>query len=109
MELNRRDILAATALPLLGGFAQPDYDVPYVPTPPELVEKMLDLAGVTASDYLIDLGCGDGRIALAAARRGARALGVDIDPVRIQEAVNAARFAQMENRVQFRRQKEVQG
>ena len=68
MELNRREILAATALPMLGGFAQPEYDVPYVPTPPELVEKMLDLAGVTAGDYLIDLGCGDGRIALAPAR-----------------------------------------
>jgi SAM-dependent methyltransferase len=78
--------------------------VPYVPTPPELVEKMLDLAQVTASDYLIDLGCGDGRIALAAARRGARALGVDIDPARIEQAVAAARFAQMESRVAFRRQ-----
>jgi SAM-dependent methyltransferase len=105
MDLSRRQLLAATAaLPLLGGAAEPEYDVPYVPTPPELVEKMLDLAGLTASDYLIDLGCGDGRIALAAARRGARALGVDIDPVRIQEAVNAARFAQMESRVLFRRQ-----
>ncbi|HYD14715.1 MAG TPA: class I SAM-dependent methyltransferase [Allosphingosinicella sp.] len=105
MDLNRRQLLAATAaLPLLSAAAEPEYDVPYVPTPAELVEKMLDLAGVTASDYLIDLGCGDGRIALAAARRGARALGVDIDPVRIQEAVNAARFAQMESRVVFRRQ-----
>jgi SAM-dependent methyltransferase len=65
---------------------------------------MLDLAQVTAADYLIDLGCGDGRIALAAARRGARAMGVDIDPVRIEEAVNAARFAQLESRVVFRRQ-----
>jgi len=105
MDLSRRQLLAATAaLPLLGGAGEPEYDVPYVPTPPELVEKMLDLAQVAASDYLIDLGCGDGRIALAAARRGARALGVDIDPVRIQEAVNAARFAQMQNRVVFRRQ-----
>jgi SAM-dependent methyltransferase len=105
MDLSRRQLLAATAaLPLLGAAAEPEYDVPYVPTPPELVEKMLDLAQVAASDYLIDLGCGDGRIALAAARRGARALGVDIDPVRIQEAVNAARFAQMESRVVFRRQ-----
>ena len=104
MEFSRREILAASALPLLTAFAEPEYDVPYVPTPPELVEKMLDLAGLTASDYLIDLGCGDGRIALAAARRGARALGVDIDPVRIQEAVAAARFAQMESRVLFRRQ-----
>ena len=104
MEFSRREILAASALPLLAGFAEPEYDVPYVPTPPELVEKMLDLARVTAADYLIDLGCGDGRIALAAARRGARALGVDIDPERIQEAVAAARFAQMESRVLFRRQ-----
>lgn len=105
MDLSRRQLLAATAaLPLLGGFAQPEYDVPYVPTPLGLVEKMLDLAQVTAADYLIDLGCGDGRIALAAARRGVRALGVDIDPLRIQEAVNAARFAQMESRVAFRRQ-----
>jgi SAM-dependent methyltransferase len=105
MDLSRREILAATAaLPLLGGAAEPDYDVPYVPTPPALVEKMLDLAAVTAADFLIDLGCGDGRIPLAAARRGARALGVDIDPLRIQEAVNAARFAQMESRVRFRRQ-----
>ena len=105
MDLNRRQLLAATAaLPLLAGAAEPEYDVPYVPTPPALVEKMLDLARVTASDYLIDLGCGDGRIALAAVRRGARAMGVDIDPVRIQEAVNAARFAQMESRVVFRRE-----
>jgi SAM-dependent methyltransferase len=104
MDLSRREILAATALPLLAGFAEPEYDVPYVPTPPALVEKMLDLATVAAADYLIDLGCGDGRIALAAARRGARALGVDIDPVRIQEASAAARFAGMESRVVFRRQ-----
>ncbi len=104
MYLNRREILAATALPLLAGFAEPEYDVPYVPTPPDLVEKMLDLAQVTASDFLIDLGCGDGRIALAAARRGARALGVDINPLRIQEASAAARFAGMESRVVFRRQ-----
>ncbi len=104
MEFSRREILAASALPLLTAFAEPEYDVPYVPTPPALVEKMLDLAQVTAADFLIDLGCGDGRIALAAARRGARALGVDIDPLRIQEAVAAARFAQMESRVAFRRQ-----
>ena len=104
MEFSRRQLLAATGLPFLTAFAEPEYDVPYVPTPPGLVEKMLDLARVGASDYLIDLGCGDGRIALAAARRGARAMGVDIDPVRIQEAVNAARFAQMESLVVFRRE-----
>jgi SAM-dependent methyltransferase len=105
MDLSRRQLLAATAaLPLLGAAGEPEYDVPYVPTPPDLVQKMLDLARVGASDYLIDLGCGDGRIALAAVQRGARALGVDIDPLRIQEANAAARFAGVESRVVFRRQ-----
>ena len=97
--LARRRCLAP-----LAGFAEPEYDVPFVPTPPALVEKMLDLAQVTATDYLIDLGCGDGRIAVAAARRGARALGVDLDPLRIQEAAAAARIAEIESRVVFRRQ-----
>jgi len=104
MDLTRRDLLAAAALPLLAGLAEPDYDVPFVPTPHALVEKMLDLAQVGPSDYLIDLGCGDGRIAVAAARRGARALGVDLDPLRLAEAAAAARIAGLEARVRFRRQ-----
>jgi len=105
MLLDRRQILAAAALPLLGGFAgQREYDVPFVPTPHALVQRMLDLAGVGASDYLIDLGCGDGRIAVAAALRGARALGVDLDPLRILEAHAAARIAGVETRATFRRQ-----
>ena len=105
MELSRRQILAAAALPALGGFAaQREYEVPFVPTPHALVQRMLDLAQVGAADYLIDLGCGDGRIAVAAARRGARALGVDLDPLRIQEAAAAARIAGVEARVRFRRQ-----
>ena len=82
----------------------PDYDVPYVPTPPEAVERMLDMAEVGAVDYLIDLGSGDGRIAIAAARRGARALGVEIDPVLVARAHQAARFAGVETRALFRRQ-----
>jgi SAM-dependent methyltransferase len=84
--------------------AEDDLEVPYVPTPRPVVEAMLDLAGVGPRDYLIDLGSGDGRIAIAAAQRGARALGVDIDPTRIEEANNAARFAQVETRARFRRQ-----
>jgi SAM-dependent methyltransferase len=104
MELNRRQLLAAAALPLLAGFAEPEYEVPFVPTPHALVQKMLDLAQVGPADYLIDLGCGDGRIAVAAARRGARALGVDLDPLRIQEAAAAARIAEVEARTVFRRQ-----
>jgi SAM-dependent methyltransferase len=93
MRLTRREALALAALAIPGIAAaqrELDLEVPYVPTPPELVERMLELAPVRAGDYLIDLGCGDGRIAIAAARRGARALGVDIDPDRIAEAVAAS-------------------
>jgi len=105
MEFNRRELLAAAAaLPMLAAFAEPEYDVPFVPTPHALVQKMLDLAGVGPSDYLIDLGCGDGRIAVAAAQRGARALGVDLDPLRIAEAAAAARIAGVEAQARFRRQ-----
>lgn len=105
MELTRREILAAALLPALGGFSQPrELEVPFVPTPHALVQRMLDLAQVAAADYLIDLGCGDGRIAVAAAQRGARALGVDLDPLRIEEAAAAARIAGVEARVRFRRQ-----
>lgn len=84
--------------------AEDDLDVPYVPTPPDVVEAMLDLAQLRDDDFLIDLGSGDGRIAIAAGRRGARALGVDIDPDRVAEAALAARIAELEARVQFRRQ-----
>ncbi len=55
-------------------------DVVWVPTPPALVEKMLDMAKVTPEDYVIDLGSGDGRIVIAAAKRGARALGIEFNP-----------------------------
>jgi len=58
---------------------QPGKDVVWVPTPPSLVEKMLDMARVTPDDYVIDLGSGDGRNVIAAARRGARALGIEYD------------------------------
>ena len=80
------------------------FDAPFWPTPEPLVERMLDLAEVGPGDHLIDLGCGDGRIAIAAARRGATALGVDIDAERIAEAEAAARAAGLEHLVQFRRE-----
>lgn len=63
---------------------QPGKDVVWVPTPPTLVEKMLDMAAVTPTDYVIDLGSGDGRNVIAAAKRGARALGVEYDPSLVQ-------------------------
>jgi precorrin-6B methylase 2 len=76
---------------------------PYVPTPQDVVERMLALANVQKSDYLIDLGCGDGRIPVTAAKKyGARALGVDIDPVRIEEANANAKAAGVEHLVTFK-------
>lgn len=62
-------------------------DVLYVPTPEVVVDRMLELARVSRDDVVYDLGCGDGRIVIAAARRfGARAVGFDIDPTRVAEA-----------------------
>jgi len=77
-------------------------DVPYVPTTEKAVEEMLKVAGVTKSDVLYDLGCGDGRIVIEAAKKyGARGVGIDIDPVRIKEARENARKAGVENLVRF--------
>jgi len=61
-------------------------DVIFVPTPDEVVAKMLELAQVTSKDVVYDLGCGDGRIVVAAAKLGCRAYGFDVDPRRIQES-----------------------
>jgi len=61
-------------------------DVVFVPTPAEVVAKMLELAQVTSKDVVYDLGCGDGRIVVAAAKLGCRAYGFDVDPQRIKES-----------------------
>ena len=79
-------------------------DAPYWQTSPEVVEAMLDLAAVGPGERLLDLGCGDGRIVIAAARRGAEALGVDIDPRRVAEAEAAALAAGLSQRARFRRE-----
>jgi len=76
---------------------------PYVPTGHDVVERMLSLAGVTKNDFVVDLGCGDGRIPIWAAKKyGARGLGVDIDPVRIAEAKANAKKDGVEHLVEFR-------
>lgn len=90
--------------PVASAPAEQDLDVPYVPTPRRVVAAMLDLAELTPQDYLFDLGSGDGRIAIMAAQRGARALGVDIDPARISESDHAAQLAGVQARARFRRQ-----
>jgi ubiquinone/menaquinone biosynthesis C-methylase UbiE len=78
-------------------------DVPYVPTPERVVEKMLEVAKVGQNDLVYDLGSGDGRIVIAAARKhGARGVGIDIDPARVREARENARSAGVAQRVEFR-------
>lgn len=102
-------LLGALSLmsPVRPAFAQtettaPKLDVPYVPTPQEVVNKMLDLGKVGQNDVLYDLGCGDGRIVVTAAReRGATGVGIDLNPERIAEARENARKAGVEDKVKF--------
>ena len=77
-------------------------EVPFVPTTQEAVQAMLKLADVKKSDIVYDLGCGDGRIVIAAAKAyGAHGVGIDIDPQRIKEAKESAKKAGVENLVRF--------
>jgi len=80
-------------------------DVPYVPTPNEVVAQMLQIANVTGNDVLYDLGSGDGRIPITAAQQfGTRGVGIDINPERIREANENAQKAGVTDRVQFRQE-----
>ena len=98
-------ILASRLLlisPILAQSTAPRPEVPYLPTTQVAVEAMLKLAGVTANDVVYDLGCGDGRIVITAAKLyGAHGVGIDIDPQRIQEANENAKKAGVENLVRF--------
>ena len=77
-------------------------DVPYEPSSEEVVGAMLEIAQVGEKDLVYDLGCGDGRIVIAAAqKKGARGVGVDLDPERIKESLENARKANVADRVQF--------
>lgn len=91
-------IVAAAAMPA----AAQELRVPYVPTPQVVVDRMLEIAKVGPDDYLIDLGSGDGRIVITAAKKfGTRGFGVDIDPERIGESNDNARQAGVADRVAF--------
>lgn len=81
---------------------EPRLDVIYVPTPQEVVDRMLELAKVGNGDFMIDFGCGDGRMVVTAAKRGARGFGVDINPQRIKEANANAQAAGVTDKVQFK-------
>jgi SAM-dependent methyltransferase len=89
-----------TGLVLL--LAGPQSLAPFIATPEDVVDRMLALAAVTKADVVYDLGCGDGRIPIAAARKyGARGVGIDIDPRRIEESRANASAAGVEHLVQF--------
>lgn len=97
----------AVALPVVSGQTTkptkpPKLDVPYVPTNQKAVEAMLELTKVTSEDYVIDLGCGDGRIVITAAKKyKARGFGVDLDPQRVRESKQNAAKAGVTDRVKF--------
>src|SRR5262250_1162525 len=116
-SLFLRQSLLALCLALLLGYglarAQPakEYepsvgqegkDVVWVPTPQALVDKMLDMAKVTPADYLIDLGSGDGRTVIAAAKRGAKALGIEYNPDMVELARQNAEKAGVAGKASFR-------
>lgn len=100
-------LVVLLVLPLLALTAAPavprELDVPYVPTPQAVVDKMLEMAEVKSGDVLIDLGSGDGRIPITAAQKyGVTALGVDLNPVRVNEAKANAERAGVADKVAFR-------
>ena len=104
--LPRRTALAAgLLLPCLARAQDkpaPRLDVHYVPTPMPVVNKMLEMAELKSGNLLYDLGCGDGRIVVTAAKAfGARGIGIDLDPNRIAEAQANAREAGVSERTRF--------
>ncbi|PQJ33839.1 hypothetical protein BSZ35_03775 [Salinibacter sp. 10B] len=129
MRIRLRSLLvAATTFLLLGGLASPkgwaqdidtsetslvppsppsdtsvDGDVPFVRTPQRIVNRMLSLANVSEDDVVYDLGSGDGRLPITAAQKyGARGVGIEIKPDLVQRARERAKFANVDEKVEFR-------
>ncbi|MEO7726179.1 MAG: methyltransferase domain-containing protein [Burkholderiales bacterium] len=98
-------VAAAVGFMSFAAHAQFPFDVPFVPTPDVVVEEILRIASVGPDDFVMDLGSGDGRILIAAARKfGARGIGVDLDPDRIEESTYNAYLQGMSERVSFQQQ-----
>jgi hypothetical protein len=91
-------VKSTTFIPHVG---QPGKDVIWVPTPSELVNKMIEIADVTAKDYVIDLGSGDGRLVIASAKLGARALGIEYNPDLVELSKRKAEEAGVSNLAKF--------
>ena len=94
-------LLSGTAFAQAPAWAWDDGTVPYVVTPMEIVERMMRMGEVGKDDYVIDLGSGDGRIVIEAAKRGARGMGVDLDPALVALATENARKAGVQEKTKF--------
>ena len=104
MRINAAAALAAAALLSLASAQTPHVkpDVIYVPTPQPVVETMLDVAGVKSTDTVYDLGSGDGRIVITAAKKyRARGVGIELDPALVKKARENAAAAGVANKVRF--------
>ena len=102
--LRRSDVVVAAFVLAGAALAQPrtlDLDTPFVTTPTNVVNAMLDVAKVGTGDSLIDLGSGDGRIVIEAAKRGANAVGIEIDPVLVERSRALAKRDGVEARARF--------
>jgi SAM-dependent methyltransferase len=105
ISITRLFLLLCAALPAqaqVQAWGWDDGTVPYVQTPMEIVERMLRMAEVKPGDHVIDLGSGDGRIVIEAAKRGATGVGVDLDTQLVKLAADNARAAGVADKVQFR-------
>jgi len=93
-------VLAALAAPVHGD--ESEWRPPFITTPPEVVERMLQLAGTRPGDLVVDLGSGDGRIVIAAAQKfGARGLGIELDGALVEKSRRSAQAAKVADRVSF--------
>ncbi len=85
-------------------------DVLFIPTPHDIVARMLELAAVKQGDVVYDLGCGDGRVVVAAAKTyGCRAVGIDIDPIRVKQSQENVKRSDLEHLVVIKHQESLQG
>jgi hypothetical protein len=100
-------LVVTPAQPAQNGYqpksGQPGKDVVWVPNPDVMVQKMLDMAGVTAQDFVVDLGSGDGRNVIAAAKRGARSHGIEYDPDLVELSKRLASKERVSDRASFER------
>ena len=101
VALAAASTIAQEAQPYKPELNQPGKDVQWVPTPTALVEKMLDMVHLAPNDRLVDLGSGDGILVIAAARRGARARGIEYDPRLVEFSKRSARAAGVSARTKF--------